>query len=400
MRQDQIPANPGHGLRGQRSPLVLLRFLAAIGVGALTAEAGADGPAEAAEILFLIGDAGKPAPGGDPVLIALRRDLASRPERSTVVFLGDNIYPAGLPAEGHPMRAQAERRLDDQINAVRDTGARVIFVPGNHDWDNAGPDGWKAVKRQQERIADRGGPNVAYLPMGGCPGPEVVDVGERLRIVALDTQWWLHAGARPEDPTSSCAADSEMEVLESLGKSLRVDGREVVVVSHHPPSSGGPHGGKFGLKQHLFPLTEKIRWLWLPLPVVGSVYPLSRQAGITRQDIGSALYSKMRDAIASVLRERLPLAWAAGHEHVLQVIENARFGRVLVSGAGVYNHGSRVENVDGSRYRSSRSGYMRIDLFEGGRRRLGVIEVDRASRQREAYSSDLDEPRSSPPPRR
>ena len=35
------------------------------------------------QTLFLIGDAGKPAPGGDPVLVALRRDLASRGERAT-----------------------------------------------------------------------------------------------------------------------------------------------------------------------------------------------------------------------------------------------------------------------------------------------------------------------------
>ena len=84
----------------------------------------------------------------------------------------------------------------------------------------------------------------------------------------------------------------------------------------------------------------------------------------------------------------------------MQVIENARYGRVLVSGAGVYNHKSRAANVDGSRYRSSRSGYMRIDLFADGRRRLGVIEVDDEGREREAYSSDLDGPRFPPPARR
>jgi len=400
VRRDHLPDNPGQGLRAQPSPLALLLLVATALGSVLNAEAVADGPADPAQTLVLIGDAGKPAHDGDPVLIALRRDLASHPERATVVFLGDNIYPAGLPAEGHHGRAEAERRLDDQVDAVRDTGARVIFVPGNHDWDNGGPDGWEAVKRQQERIAQRGGPNVAHLPVGGCPGPEVVDVGERLRIVALDTQWWLQKGARPVDPESSCAADSEAEVIAALRTALRVDGREVVVVTHHPPVSGGPHGGNFGLKQHLFPFTEKIRWLWLPLPVIGSAYPLIRQKGVVPQDISSAPYTRMRDAIASTLRERPPLVWAAGHEHVLQVIENARYGRVLVSGTGVYNHKSRVANVDGSRYRSSRSGYMRIDLFADGRRRLGVIEVEHDGSEREAYSSDLDEPRFSPPARR
>jgi Calcineurin-like phosphoesterase len=355
-------------------------------------------PGSVTHTVLLIGDAGAPAPG-EPVLAALEQAASGAPSRTTVVFLGDNIYPAGLPAEGHHGRAEAERRLDDQVDAVRDTGARVIFVPGNHDWDNGGPDGWEAVKRQQKRIAQRGGPNVALLPPGGCPGPEVVDVGERLRIVALDTQWWLHEHDRPAGRASGCATGSVAEVIASLRDALRVQGREVVLVTHHPPASGGPHGGNFGLKQHLFPFTETIPWLWLPVPVIGSAYPLVRQAGVVSQDIGSAPYSKMRDAIASTLRERPPLAWAAGHEHVLQVIESTRYGRVLVSGTGVYNHVSRVANVDGSRYRSSRSGYMRIDLFADGRRRLGVIEVDHAGREHVAYSSDLDEPRLPPPAR-
>ena len=315
-------------MRGLTSIVLTAAFWGA----GLPAQATLQSPENADHTLFLIGDAGKPAPGGDPVLIALRRDLARHPERATVVFLGDNIYPSGLPAVGHPGRAAAERHLDDQVDAVRDTGARVIFLPGNHDWDNGGRDGWEAVKRQQEHLADRGGSSVALLPADGCPGPEVVDTGERLRLVVLDTQWWLHEHSRPVDPASNCAADSETEVIASLRKAMEVNGRDVVVVTHHPPASGGPHGGNFGLRRHLFPLTDRARWLWLPLPVLGSVYPLLRRAGVFSQDISSRAYSKMRDAIASTLRDRPPLAWAAGHEHVLQVIEDPRYGRVLVSG--------------------------------------------------------------------
>jgi Calcineurin-like phosphoesterase len=356
----------------------------------VAADAQETAPGEITQSLFLIGDAGTPAPGGDPVLLALRRDLSRRPEQATVVFLGDNIYPAGLPPEGHPGRAQAEKRLHEQVDAVRDTGARVVFVPGNHDWDNAGADGWEAVKRQQARVVQRGGSKVAYMPEGGCPGPEVVDIGDRLRIVALDTQWWLHEHARPVHPSSVCPADSEEEVLASLREALRTElPREVVIVTHHPPLSGGPHGGKFSLRQHLFPLTERRRWLWLPLPGIGSLYPAARMAGITSQDISSEKYGRMRDRIASVLAERRPLAWAAGHEHILQVIEHDRFGRVLVSGAGAYAHGSHAEGVEGSRYQSARSGYLRLDFLADGRERLGVVEVGSDGGQREAWSAYL-----------
>ena len=121
-------------------------------------------PDAIAETLFLIGDAGKPAKGGEPVLIALRAQLEGAGGRATVVFLGDNLYPEGLPAPNHPERAEMERRLDDQVEAVKDAAARVVFIPGNHDWARGKPGGWEAVRRQERRIEERGGPTVVHRP--------------------------------------------------------------------------------------------------------------------------------------------------------------------------------------------------------------------------------------------
>jgi hypothetical protein len=93
---------------------------------------------------------------------------------------------------------------------------------------------------------------VAFLPNDGCPGPEVVDTAERLRLVALDTHWWLHSHDRPEHPGSSCPADSEEEIVVALRAALEgAGGRDVVVLGHHPLQSGGPHGGKFGSNGHV-----------------------------------------------------------------------------------------------------------------------------------------------------
>ena len=348
-------------------------------------------PDAVAQTLFLIGDAGKPAKGGEPVLMALRQQLERSVGHATVAFLGDNLYPSGLPEPGHPEFAEMERRLDDQVDAVKDTGARVVFIPGNHDWARGAPDGWETVRRQQKRVDERGGPSVTYLPKDGCPGPDVVDVGDRLRLVALDTQWWLHGYDRPRDPTSSCAADSEAEVVAALRAALEgAGGRDVVVLAHHPLQSGGPHGGQFGVKQHLFPLTEWKENLYLPIPLVGSIYPIARGSGISAQDIPSDEYRRMRDALAGAMRGHWPLAWACGHEHFLQVIESPDWGRVLVSGAGIYGHLTYVRGVKGSLYRAARSGFMRIDFLRDGRRRLGVIEVAKDGRYREAFARILE----------
>ena len=348
--------------------------------------------------LFLIGDAGKPAKSGEPVLISLRRDLALAGTRAAVAFLGDNLYPAGLPEPGNRERAALERRLDAQVDAVRDTVARVFFIPGNHDWQKGGKHGWQAVKRQEQHVEARGGTSVSFLPDGGCPGPEVVDVSDRLRLVVLDTQWWLHGYARPEDPGSACKAGSEAEVLAGLRAALaETGGRDVVVLGHHPFVSGGPHGGHFTLRQHLFPLTDVQGGLWLPLPLVGSIYPASRGSGASAQDQSSREYRHMRESLAGAAKDHPPLAWTGGHEHVLQVIESPEWGRVLVSGAGTFGHASAVQDVAGSLYRASRAGYMRIDWLTDGTRRLGVTLVSKDGSSREGFAKLLERERRTAP---
>ena len=348
-------------------------------------------PGQVSFSLFLIGDAGKPAKGGEPVLISLRRDLALAGARAAVAFLGDNLYPAGLPEPGDRERAELERRLDAQVDAVRDTGARVVFVPGNHDWQKGGKDGWQTVRREEQQVRARGGPTVSFLPGAGCPGPEAVDVSDRLRLVALDTQWWLQGNARPEGPGSACAAGSEAEVLAGLRAALaQAGGRDVVVLGHHPFVSGGPHGGHFTLREHLFPLTDVRSGLWLPLPLIGSIYPLSRGAGHSEQDQSSREYRHMRESLAGAAKDHPPLAWTGGHEHVLQVIESPQWGRVLVSGAGIFGHSTHVQAVPGSLYHAAHPGYMRIDWLTDGTRRLGVILVSKDGSSLEGFAKRLE----------
>ncbi len=343
------------------------------------------------QTLVLIGDAGEPALKGESVMDALAGELARDPSRTAVLFLGDNLYPSGLGPVGTRERAEQERRLDKQVEVVRASGALGIFVPGNHDWAGEKEDGWNAIRREGERIDAVGAPSVEMLPKGGCPGPAVRDVGATLRLVLLDTQWWLHAFAKPRDPDSSCAQDSEAEVLAALNDALQTAGtRHVVVAAHHPLASGGPHGGYFTLKQHLFPLTELKKSLWIPLPIIGSIYPLARQAGHTPQDLSSAENTHMRNALETVLKEHPPLVFAAGHEHTLQVLGGTSARHLLVSGAGIYDHESSVKKLPQTRYASGSAGFMRLEVERAGRVRLAVIEVDKDGKATEAYAQWLE----------
>ena len=337
--------------------------------------------------LFLIGDAGHADRPNAPVLSALGAAAGASPAQSQILFLGDNAYPRGLPDTDAPNRAAAELRLNTQVDAARTSGAPTIFMPGNHDWASMKSNGWDQVRREARYVVERGGPGVRFLPEDGCPGPVAVDVGRSVRLVLLDTQWWLHRFARPEDPTSSCPADSEEEVLGALREALRgAGGRHVFVAGHHPLASGGSHGGHFTLMDHLFPLRNLKRWLWLPLPIIGSAYPIARQHGITDQDFSSARNRHLRESLQSVFHDEPPLAYLAGHDHGLQVLSTGATPYVLVSGAGSYDHTTAVGRLDTTLYASGRPGFMRVDVLTTGRVRLGVLRVDAQGRATEVFA--------------
>lgn len=376
-----------------RSVAVLpLFFLAACGQHIVPDTPPVPSPAsgEIETSLFLIGDAGNPR-RDEPVFIALRALIARDTARSLVIFLGDNVYPRGLPGPGTPGYDSAAIRLDTQVELLTGTGVQGYFVPGNHDWDRFGPDGWNAVRRQEARIREKGEPLVRLLPTDGCPGPRVIDLRDRLRLILLDTQWWLHGGEKPHDGSSGCSAFIPSTVEAALRDSVRGAGsRHVVVAAHHPLATGGEHGGFFDWKDHLFPLRHAASWLWLPLPVLGSAYPVARGFGITSQDISSKKYSAMIRAFGKAFEGHTPLIYAAGHEHGLQVIEGGPVRWQLVSGAGIYEHTGPLVGVPGTLLAASTAGFMRVDVLRDGRVRLGVLTVDRSGGAIEVYSRWLE----------
>jgi hypothetical protein len=336
--------------------------------------------------VFLIGDAGVPLEN-DPVLVALGKDVGADPARSVVVYLGDNVYPRGLPQEGSLGRKEAERRLDAQVDAA-DEGSLVLFVPGNHDWDKHSAAGWDAVRRQGEYLAAKG---ASMEPTGGCPGPAVRDVNDQVRLVLLDTQWWLHAGPKPVGKDSPCRQKTERDVVDALAAAIRDAGaRRVVVAAHHPLATGGSHGGYFSWRDHLFPLRAAKSWLWIPLPGIGSLYPGARRAGWgTEQDVGSPANRRMREALAGVFEKHPPLVYAAGHEHNLQVLEAPHPRVLLVSGAGAYGHVTQTSWTASTLFARAASGYMRLDVEKSGRVRLAVVTVAADGKATEAMALDL-----------
>ena len=338
---------------------------------------------------FLIGDAGDPDPRGEPVLTALQSDLAATQSPTVVVFLGDNLYPSGMPTVGSLDRPEAERRLRGQIDATRGA-AHVLFLPGNHDWNYAGDDGYTRLIAQETYGRSIASENTEWVPGNACPGPAVRDFGG-VRVLAIDTQWWLGA-RRPAASDTTCVAHTERQVLDSIRTALASAGERLTfVVAHHPMVSGGTHGGHFTVRQHIFPLTDLKPWLWLPLPVIGSAYPLARMLGLSDQDMSSDAYKAMHDSLESAFRTAEPILHASGHDHTLQVLRGIGTRYQVVTGAGIFGHTSPVRWTERTLFTApGKSGYTRVEVQRDGRVRLATMIVTAGGARSEGFSIYLD----------
>ncbi len=326
----------------------------------------------------MIGDAGYATPD-DPIIQQLHNNVLRVPgnAEAVVVFLGDNIYWSGLHEPSHPDHETDVAHLDAQIDVVRGTAARGIFVPGNHDWGYKDERGMAQMRRQGDYLAAaaRQGANIAMLPPAGCPGPTPVPVAESLLLVAIETDLWL----RDDAPAEDCLHPSTDESLAALSQILKDnkngEDRRVVVVAHHPLKTYGPHGGYFGLKDQFFPGTNLWAPLYIPLPFL---YPIVRNSGVTRQDMSHPRYRRMVDQFAAAVAESdsRPLVWAAGHDHNLQVFRTGEIGveYTLVSGAGSYlTNVGQDDALFAAGKQHGELGYMRLEFFRDGSVVLSIV---------------------------
>ena len=333
--------------------------------------------AEISHRVILIGDAGNPLEE-EPVLRTLGHWAGILPQQTTVVFLGDNIYENGMPAAAAAGRREGERRLVAQLGPVAAAGARALFIPGNHDWGPGGERGLAAIVRQQEFIDRELGHREGFLPRDGCPGPHAVDLpsaghADATRLIAIDTNWWFAA----EEIPPSCGNNSRGAVLAELGRLAGEPGpARVILLAHHPLKSHGVHGGFFDWKDHLFPLTRVRRWLWLPTPLIGSLYPIARGSLIVSpQDIRSSDYAAMIDDLSRALRSHRPLIFASGHEHSLQVMTGGDAARyAVVSGLGSSRKASAVSHGSDTLFAHLKPGFVVIDVTVSGDVLLRVVE--------------------------
>lgn len=296
---------------------------------------------------YLIGDAGySPIGSKSEALQSFEKALKGASESSTALFLGDNIYPKGLPEKGAKGREFAEHQLDVQTGVVKDFAGRTIFIPGNHDWYSGGPNG---LKRQEEYIEDKLGKNT-FLPEDGCPIRKV-EINDEVELIVVDTEWYLTKWDKFPTLNDNCEIRTRNRFFleyESLIKKAR--GKTTVIALHHPLFTNGPHGGQFSVGQHM-----------TPIPILGTLKNVLRRAGgVSPADIQYHRYDEFRDRIITLSQDNDKIIFVSGHEHSLQYLVESNLPQI-VSGAGSKTTPTR--NVGGGAIFLWISGLCQIGYF-------------------------------------
>ena len=308
--------------------------------------------------IILIGDAGQLNYGREPAIDAAR-NLIPLDTNTTVLYLGDNIYNAGLPDDMMPGYSAAKAVLDSQINIAKGTDAKVIFIPGNHDWGNAAPNGLELVNRQEAYINSMG-KNVRFFPPDGCPGPVVYNIKDDIVLIMYDSQWFVRPQGSKPGIESDCEFKTPEEFYSELDDLLTDNSKKLVILAaHHTLKSYGIHGGYFPIKQHLFPFTDMNPKLWIPLPVLGSIYPIARGVFGSPEDLRYPAYANMIANIEKIAMQHQNIIFAGGHEHTLQLIKDSSY-YYIVSGAGSKN--TRVSTNKKILYAKQSLGFATLEI--------------------------------------
>jgi hypothetical protein len=318
--------------------------------------------------VLLIGDAGD-SRENQPTLDALGHWGDAHQERTTVLFLGDNLYPSGLH-DGD--RERGEAVLLSQIDATR---ADRVFTPGNHDW---GIPSFSAARLMEEQRFIDAQPGAELLPKQGCPGPAtrvLAPAGELrkgLAVVLLDFQWWL----LPPEERPDCGGLDEDAAVAQLGAALReLEDHWVIVGAHHPLTTGGPHGGlSYGGIADVF--IGMIGWF---------------MGGL--QNTYEPAYANAIAKISGALATAQPLLFAGGHDHNLQLLRGGPASRYeIVSGAGSVKKVSTVTHIDQTLFAHAHPGFIAIDFHRRAAGDEVILHVVEAGNSAPVLTTPLVEP--------
>ncbi len=242
---------------------------------------------------------------------------------------------------------------------------KTIIVPGERDWDDSKKNGLKNVKKLEDLIKSLKLKNVKWAIKNGCPGPKEFELDDNLLLITINTQWWNHPFDVPGPIDGDCKIATTDDFKEELEDLLNENpNKNIIVAGHYPIISNGEYGGNQSFYKHIFPLTDWIKGLYLPLPFLGSIYKAFRENIGTSDDIINEHYEETRDLLENIIAEYQSIIYLSGHEKTQQIVE--RDGNYFIN-SGAPENVEYAANIKGSILDKNEPGIIEIIYHDNGK---------------------------------
>ncbi|MEO6455561.1 MAG: metallophosphoesterase, partial [Ginsengibacter sp.] len=155
----------------------------------------------------------------------------------------------------------------------------------------------------------------------------------------------------------------------------------------HTLRSYGIHGGYFTWKQYIFPFTDAIKNAYIPLPLIGTIYPITRSVFGTAEDLKHPFYAEFISEMNKVIKGHQNVIFASGHEHSLQLIKDTGY-YYIVSGGG--SKATRVSPNKKKLFGSDNYGFTTLEISKNKNVKASFYTLNMDSNKvTKAYSQDL-----------
>ncbi len=302
--------------------------------------------------IYLVGDAGDSL-NSNKILQKLEKELAKENSTSSIIFLGDNVYPKGIFPKKGKKQDNGIKKLNSQLNILKNYKGQIFFIPGNHDWYH-GIDGLKA----QEKLVEKALGKNTFIPQNGCP-LDIIHLNKQVDVIVIDSQWYISDWNKHPEINDKC---NEIKTrrkffVELEGLINKSQDKITLIAMHHPVISKGIHGGMSSLKNHIFPFGKKI-----PLPFAGTLFQTIRKtSGLNSQDLQAYMYNELIHKVTTLAKEHDRIMFVSGHDHNLQYLHKNGIPQII-SGAGSKKSATYLGNESGFTY--GKNGYVKLSINE------------------------------------
>ncbi|MDO5614939.1 MAG: metallophosphoesterase [Cruoricaptor ignavus] len=306
--------------------------------------------------MFLIGDAGNAdEPQALQTLAFLKNKLDSADKNSMLIFLGDNIYPLGMPKKSSKDYPLAKIKLENQLAITKNYKGKTLVIPGNHDWYH----GLKGLQAQEEAVIKYLKDKKSFLPKSGCP-VETININNDIKLIAIDTQWYVTDWNKEPNINKNCEITTRFDFLTELDSQIKKNQNKTIVIAlHHPVITAGNHGNFTSLREQLFLFNKNI-----PLPIVATfINVLKNASGASNADLSNKHYTELANSIKNLIQNNENVILISGHDHNLQYLEEGNIKQIL-SGAG--SKTNPVTLINETDFSYGKSGFAILNFRENG----------------------------------